>query len=91
MIFNWYLLFNLDEFNALDLVSKVYTVVLEGIGEKSILVTKGNEVSIVYEDVFLPIEFNSQNPFTREGDDDITYAVYKDTDSNIYLGIHTES
>ena len=86
MTFNWFKLFNLEDFNELGLVSKVYQVILEGIGQRDILVTKGNLVSIVYEDVFLPIQFEDANPFTREGDD-ATYAVYKDSNGYIHLGI----
>ena len=86
MNFNWYKLFNLDEFLALGLVSKVYQVVLEGVGQRDILVTYGNEISVVFEDVFMPVQFEGANPFTREGDD-ATYAVYKDSNGDVHLGI----
>lgn len=90
MNFNWYLLFNLTEFLATDLVSRVLTVSLEEVGEKSILITRGNLVSLVYEDVFLPIEFQSDNPLIREGDD-ASYAVYKDVNQDVWLGIEAEA
>ncbi len=89
MIFNWFNIFNLTEFNALGLVSKSYKVILEGIGQKDILVTKGNEVSIVYEDVLLVLNFEAANPFTREGDD-ATYGIYMDSNNDVWLGIEAE-
>jgi hypothetical protein len=86
MNFNWFKLFNLDEFLALGLVSKVYQVVLEGVGQKNILVTSGNLVSIVYDDVLLALEFEADNPFVRQGDDSI-YAIYRDSNGDVHLGI----
>ncbi len=86
MQFDWYNIFNLTEFLALNLVSRNLTVSLEGAGEKDVLIVRGNTVSIVFEDVLLSINFEDANPFVREGDD-ASYAVYKDSDSNIWLGI----
>ncbi len=85
MTFDWYQIFNLNEFLATGLVSRTYTFFLEGRGQKDILVTQGNETSIVYEDVILPVLFNSENPFVSEGDAG-SYAVFKDTDENVWLG-----
>jgi len=83
MTYDWYYIFNLTEFEALDLVSRMYTPILENLGQKEILVTKGNYTSILYDDVFLPINLNDRNPFAM-GD----YAVYLDSDSqNVFLGI----
>jgi hypothetical protein len=86
MTFDWFKLFNYDEFLALNLFSKTYQVVLEGIGQRDILVTRGNYVSVIYEDVFMSILFEDANPFTREGDAK-TYAVYKDSNGDVHLGI----
>lgn len=85
MIFDWYKIFNLQDFLDLDLVSRTYTVSLEGIGQKDILVTKGNSVSVIYEDVLLPINFADKNPYVRD-----TFAVYKDDDDNVYVGVEVE-
>lgn len=89
MTFTWFLIFNKAEFEALDLVSKTYTVILDGIGQKDILVTKGELVSMLYDGIFLPIELNDINPFIKLGDDDdeLAHAVYIDSDDNVYLGI----
>jgi hypothetical protein len=86
MIFDWYLIFNLTEFLALNLVSRTISVQIEGIGEKDVLITRGNEVSLVFQDVILPVGFHEQNLFTQEGSEK-TYGVFKDDDENVYLGI----
>lgn len=92
MIFEWFKIFNLTEFEALSLVSKTYTQILEGIGQKDILVTKGECVSLLYDGVFLPIELNEINPFIKEGEvaTELNYAVYLDADNNVYLGIEAD-
>ena len=89
MNYQWFLIFNLTEFLATNLVSRTVKAVLEGIGQKDILITRGNEVSMIYEDVLLPIGFNTDNPYLREGEDN-TYAVYKDASQNVWLGVATE-
>jgi hypothetical protein len=88
MIFDWYLIFNLNEFVATDLVSRKVKVLLEDVGEKEVLITKGNVVSVLYEDVLLPIDFQTYNPFIGVGELS-HYAVYKDSSANVWLGIET--
>lgn len=86
MTYKWFKIFNLAVFEALGLVSKEYILNLSGIGQKSILVFKGNEVSIQYEGVTLPIQLNGKNPFEFD-----SHAVYLDTDTDdVYLGILIE-
>lgn len=85
MTYNWYKIFNLTEFEALDLPSRAYTSILEEIGERTILVTKGNKTSILYEGVFLPINNFDKNPFEFDG-----YAVYIDENDDVYLGIEVD-
>lgn len=82
MIYAWYKIFNLPEFEATGLVSRAYTFELEDVGIKEILVTKSNLVSILYEDVFLPLNLNDKNPF--EMDD---HAIYIDANDDVFLGI----
>lgn len=89
MIFTWFKIFNLTEFNATGLVSRTYTVILEGLGQKEILVTKGELVSMTYEGFFLPIQLNSKNPFVKESDaeGEVAHAVYVAGNNDVYLGI----
>ena len=83
MIFNWYLIFNLTEFLATQLVSRVYTLELENVGIKDVMATNGKTISITYEDSMLSINLNGKNPFIFEG-----RAVYLDSASqNVYLGL----
>lgn len=90
MIFTWFKIFNKTEFQALDLVSKTYTLVLEGVGRKDIMVTQGDLVSILYEGIFLPLQLNDVNPFIKLADndyDELAYAIYIDANNDVYLGI----
>jgi hypothetical protein len=85
MNYDWYKVFNKTEFEALDLVSKTYTLDMEGIGEKEVLVTKGVELGITYQDVFLPLNLNAVNPFEFED-----HAIYIDANDDVFLGIAVE-
>lgn len=83
---DWYNVFSKPEFEALGLVSNTYEVFLEGLGNKDILVTKGNTIAVQFEDEFLPLEFADRNPYQR-GD----YAVYVDEDENVWVGIEEDT
>lgn len=89
MIFDWYNIFNLDEFLSFGLISKSYFPTLEGIGDEEILVVKSNLTSVIFRDVMLPIQFNGDNPIVREGDDG-TYAVYIKENNDVYVGIEVD-
>jgi len=83
MTYTWYEIFNLTTFEALGLVSKKYTFELVGLGVKTVLVTKGDRVSMLYDDeFFLPIQLNDKNPFEFED-----HAVYINADNDVFLGI----
>lgn len=85
MIYDWFLIFNLDAFNALDLTSKTYEMTLENIGPVEVLVTKGIGVSMLYNGVFLTVELNDKNPFEFEN-----HAVFIKENNDVYLGIAVE-
>lgn len=84
MIFDWFKIFNLDEFTDLELGSKTYTQVLEGIGEVDVLVTKGIAIGMLYDGVFLSLGLD-ENPFEFED-----YAIYQDGSNDVWLGILNE-
>ena len=86
MIYTWFKIFNITEFDALNLISKTYTFILDGVGQKDILVTKGVTYGMTYEGVFLSLNMIDRNPFEFEG-----YAIYVDADQNVYLGIEVQS
>jgi len=77
-----YKLFNLTEFNALGLVSRKLTLFLGTLGQKEILITKGNLVSILYEGILLGINLNDKDPFEFED-----HAVFLDINDDVWLGI----
>lgn len=82
-MYDWYKIFNLTEFMALNLVSRTYTLNLQDIGQKDILVTRGNLVSIVYNDVMVSLDLLDENPFEFEG-----FAIIKNpATQDVYLGI----
>jgi len=85
-MYQWFRVFNKTEFLALGLVSRNYILTLEGIGQKEILVTKGSEVGITYNGVFLLLGLNENNPFEFDG-----HAIYIDANDDVYLGIEIES
>lgn len=86
MEYTWFKIFNKTEFEALGLVSKTYTLNLDGVGEKEILVTKGVAIGMLYEGVFLSLELGDENPFEFED-----HAIYLDASNDVYLGIAVES
>lgn len=81
-MYNWFKIFNTADFDATGLVSRTYTLNLEGVGQKDILVTKGAGYGLTYEGVFLSVGLNGANPFEFEG-----LAAYKSTSNDVYLGI----
>lgn len=85
-MFKWFKIFNITEFNATGLYSKTETFNLEGIGQKSFLITKGNEYGITYEGIFLAVDMNDNNP--NEMDD---CAIYKDANQDVWWGFKVET
>lgn len=85
MNYLWFKIFNKTDFEATGLISRKYTYILEGIGQKDILVTKGIALGLTYEGVFLSLNLLEQNPFEFEG-----HAIYIDANNDVFLGIEVE-
>jgi len=85
MNFNWYYIFNALDFESAGLVQRTYSLILDGIGEKDILVTKGNYLGITYEGVFLPYDLAGIGQFEFEG-----FAIAKHENGNVFLGIEVD-
>lgn len=81
MIYTWYFIFNLTDFEATELVSRTFDVILDGRGEAEFLVTKGNGVGITHDGIFLMIDLEGKNPFEFDG-----RAVYVDANQNVWWG-----
>lgn len=79
--YDWYNLFNLTEWLATGLVARTLLVNLESRGRMQFEVTQGNETGIRLDDIFLPVNFLEQNPYVQE-----TYAVYLDTNNDVWFG-----
>jgi hypothetical protein len=84
-MFDWYELFDYQEFEDSPLVSRGFNAFLEGIGFERVLITKGNLVSVLFRGVFLPIEFTGLNPYSIGN-----YAVFKDDSNKVWIGIKVE-
>lgn len=86
MIYDWYLIFNTDEFDDAGLVSQTVTLVLEGIGQKDFLVTKGELYGITLDNDFLALNQLDANPFEFEGN-----AIYIDENNDVWWGMANEA
>lgn len=83
MTYDWYKIFNKTEFEDTGLVSRTLSLYLDGIGDTEILITKANELGVVYDDTFLMLNFEGQNPHAIS-----PYAVFLDTETDdVYFGI----
>lgn len=82
---SWFNIYNKATFEATGLVSRELTRILGDLGEKDILLTKGNTVGITIDGVFLSCSLNDKNPF-RMGD----FLAYVDDDDEIWLGVWSE-
>lgn len=85
MIYDWYKIFNKDEFEALNLVSKNYQLELQDRSLKNILVTKGITLGVFVDDIFLSLELNNKEPFEFEG-----MAIDIDANNDVYIGYAVE-
>ncbi len=85
MNYDWFKVFNMDEFEGLGLVSKEYEVVLEDYGLKSIYVFKGDFVSVLFDDVFLTVNLNDRSPFAID-----QRAVFMDDNLDVWVGVQVE-
>lgn len=65
--YDWYRLFNVDDFLATELVSRQLVEVLQDRGRQTFLISRGNLLSITWQGVFLPLEFLDTNPYVDEG------------------------
>lgn len=81
-MYQWYKIFNANNFIATGLVSRKYSLILAERGMKDFLVTFGVALGVTYEGVFLSVKMNDLNPFKFEQN-----AVYMDdATSDVYFG-----
>ena len=81
MTYEWYKIMALTEFIESELPSRLVPVTFPD-GVKDVLVTRGEVVSILFEDVFITVGLNGENPAEWEG-----YAVFYDEDDFLWIGI----
>ncbi len=85
MTYDWYRLMSLNDFIDGELPSISEDFTLPSLGKKTILFTKGNLYSMVYEGVFLTMGLNDKLPFEFEG-----LACFCDVENYVWLGIEHE-
>ncbi len=86
MTYDWYEIFDTTEFEDSELTSKELSLLFPSIGHKTLLVTHGNYISILYEGIMLSAGMNLNNPFEFED-----HALYYDEDKILWLGIPHDS
>lgn len=82
MNYAWFNLYNKLVFEAEGIPSKSLTYDFTDYEVKTVLITKGNTIGILIDDVFLSIGLNDKNPFEFDG-----YACYIDENNDIFVGI----
>ncbi len=79
--FDWYKIINIGEFNQSGLVSREVTIFLEGRGQNTFLVTRGNSIGVVVDGTFLMPNLNDRNPFIFDGK-----AAYVNSQDDLFIG-----
>lgn len=82
MIFDWYRVFNIEEFAELDPVQKTYRMNFEGIGEVAVRVMQGLGIGVIYGDVFLALDLDLGMPVVMDG-----IAAFVKENGDVYVGI----
>lgn len=86
MTYDWYKVANKQDFEDDGFYQTEFRVSLEGLGIKDVIITRGNETSIYIDEVFLPVNFLGNNPFTTDN-----MAIYLDeATDDIYVGYEVE-
>lgn len=79
---DWYKLINYDDFIALDLVSHAIEMTFT-FGVQEVIIFKGISVCVLFDDVFLSLNLNDQNPYTFDN-----HLLYIDDANDIWLGVY---
>lgn len=82
MTINWFPIFIRQDFIDTGLVSQELSLDFGDLGTQSLLVTKGNLIGVLYNEVFLCLELNGENPMSFEDQ-----LLWVDDDDQVWLGI----
>jgi hypothetical protein len=86
MIYDWYKLFNMQEFLDTGLTSREIVQVLVGRGRTTVLVSRGNVVSLTYDGAFMPVNMIDINPFVVS-----PYASFLDSGGDVWIGFEVDT
>lgn len=78
----WYQIVNLADFLSLGLYSRVYSINFS-FGTADVMICQGNSTNIFFDDVFLTLDLNTQNPYIFDN-----HLAYLDQSNNIWLGVY---
>lgn len=78
----WWKVFNLDEFNAPDVPDRYLNVNLEGLGQTDIVIARGFNICICFLNYWLIPGLNNRNAFTADN----KVGAYIDDDNNLWVG-----
>lgn len=82
---DWYKIVNLNDFLALGLVSRVYSINFT-FGAADVMICQGGSTNIFFDDVFLTLNLNGQNPYIFDN-----HLGYVDDNSDIWLGVYVNA
>jgi hypothetical protein len=80
--FTWFKIINRTEFLATGLVSRELSIVFQGIGAKTVLITVGNFFSITIDDVMLSLGITDASPFIFG-----ERAIFADLNDDVWYGV----
>lgn len=78
----WWKVFNLDEFNALNVPDYYLTLNLDGLGLTDIVIMRGFDISVLFLGYVLTPFLNGRNGFSIEN----KVSAYIDEDNNLWVG-----
>jgi hypothetical protein len=87
MIFTWYKIYDLNDFDVLDVPRVDLELNLESKGIKTFSIFKGVSglYSVLTDDVFLTAKLNNREVFSKDG-----IGVYVDDEKILYVGYEVE-
>lgn len=78
----WWKVFDLDEFNTLNVPDYYLTLNLEGLGLTDIVIMRGFDISVLFMGYVLTPFLNNRNGFNIQN----KVSAYIDEDNNLWVG-----
>ncbi|MDR2426821.1 MAG: hypothetical protein LBD46_06575 [Endomicrobium sp.] len=85
-MWQWYRIFNLNDFDALSVPDYTFSIELEGKGFQTFRIIKGLLYSVIVDGIFLTPFLNGRNGFEKDNK-----SAYIDEDNNLWVGYAPET